>query len=190
AKTITMSLAIPCHDATDSILELICRAYSPGWLLLARWHLEMHSIDGYGRAKEELRRFLESGPPENDAASAWQMLGHACFQTGDSLGEIHAFVECAQLRNVPFYHLSNTANRINQLGKIYGLDVDPEQKRDLAERMAKILESRKNEAGADDFSRMAWLALYLDQEDKAREYVRSGLVLDPENLHLIRLSQR
>ncbi len=34
------------------VIESICRAYSPGWLLLARWHMEERTADGYRHAKE------------------------------------------------------------------------------------------------------------------------------------------
>jgi hypothetical protein len=73
-------------------LEMICRAYNPGWLLLARWHMEMRSPEGYENAKEELRRFLENDATSGEASEAWLLLGHASYQTGDALGEVHAFI--------------------------------------------------------------------------------------------------
>jgi hypothetical protein len=72
------------------ILEMICRAYNPGWLLLARWHMEMRSPVGYENAKEELRRFLENDATSEEASEAWLLLGHACYQTGDELGEVRS----------------------------------------------------------------------------------------------------
>jgi tetratricopeptide (TPR) repeat protein len=177
------------YETFGPILEMICRTYNPGWLMLARWHMEFRTTDGYCKAIEELRRFLENAPTGEEAARAWEMLGHACYQIGDSIGEIHAFVERAHLGNVDFYHLSNLANKINQLSKIHGAEVDREQKRDLAERLAAILHSRKDEADATDLSRMAWLAVYLGQTTRACEYVTSGKALDPDNYHLINLSR-
>ena len=35
-----------------SILEAICRAYNPGWLIVARWHMEQRTEEKYEMAKE------------------------------------------------------------------------------------------------------------------------------------------
>ncbi|HEY6340095.1 MAG TPA: NB-ARC domain-containing protein [Bryobacteraceae bacterium] len=165
------------------ILEMMCRAYNPGWLLLARWHMEMRSPEGYENAKQELRRFLENDATSDQASEAWQLLGHACYQTGDDLGEVHAFIERAQIKSVPFYDISNSANRLNELLRKRRLAIDSNEKKALAQRIASVLERRRDEASADDFSRMAWLALHLGQEARAREYAQAGLVLDPQNYH-------
>jgi len=177
------------YDSFAPVLEMICRAYNPGWLLLARWHMEQRSPDGFGRAKEELRRFLESGPPNIEAAEAWRLLGHACYQTGEALGEVHAFIERAQVSVVPFHDLSNTANTLNRFFSEHWLDIEKEQKRDLATRILTVLKARRTEAAADDLSRMAWLAKHCGQEALARDFVSAGLAMDAENYHLIKLAR-
>ncbi len=166
------------------------RAYNPGWLLLARWHMDTWSAAGYESAKIELNRFLENDPTVEDAAEAWQMLAHACYRTGDVLGEVHAFIERAQISSVPFHDISNTANRLNEVLRNHGLAIGKEQKLLLAHRIASALDKRKSEASADDFSRMAWLAIHLGQEVKALEYVESGLEKDPYNYHCRNLAER
>jgi len=177
-------------DEYASILEMICRAYYPGWLLLARWHVETGTVGGFEKAKECLRRFLEVDPVSSGAAEAWLLLAQACYRTGDAIGEIHAFIERAQISSVPFFDLSNAANRLNQLLResLYGLDRD--QKHHLAQRISAALDKRRSEADADDYSRMAWLAIHLDQEGTARDYVASGLALDKDNQHCQRLAER
>lgn len=178
------------YDAFSPILESICRAYNPGWLLIARWHMEQRSPEGYECAKEELRRFLENSPPGEEAAEAWRLLGHCCYQTDDSLGEVHAFVERAQSIPVPFHDLSNTANRLNLLLRDRGFEIDRDQKRDLASRILSVLNQRRAEAEPGDLSRMAWLAIHLGQDSVAIDYVRTGLTQDPDNHHLVKLSQK
>lgn len=178
------------YESFAPVLEAICRAYNPGWLLLARWHMENRTQEGYARAKEELRRFLENGPPNADAAEAWKLLGHACYRTEDALGEVHAFIERAQVSDVDFYDLSNTANRLNLFLRDHGLEIDREQKRDLASRIISVLKARRDEAGADDLSRMAWLAIHSGQEALAREFIEGGLAKDGGNYHLVKLAQR
>lgn len=178
------------YESFAPVLEAICRAYNPGWLLLARWHMEERTQEGYARAKEELRRFLENGPPNAEAAEAWKLLGHACYRTGDALGEVHAFIERAQVSDVDFYDLSNTANRLNLFLRDHGVDIDREQKRDLASRIISVLKARRDEAGAGDLSRMAWLAIHSGQEALAREFVEAGLAKESGNYHLVKLAQR
>ena len=108
----------------------------------------------------------------------------------DELGEIHAFSERAQLASIPFYDVSSTANRLNALLREHELDVDKEEKRHLAQRLLVVLEARRSEATADDFSRMAWLALHTEQQLKAGEFTRAGLQLEPDNPHCVGLKER
>lgn len=177
-------------DDYASIVEMICRAYTPGWLMLARWHLDTGTPDGCKKAKDELTRYLEQQPAAVSTAEAWRMLGNVCYRLDDKLGEIHAFIERAQLASVPFYDVSSTANRLNALLREQELDVDKEEKRHLAQRLLVVLEGRRNEATADDLSRMAWLALHIDQPLKAGQFVSSGLQLEPGNPHCIGLRER
>ena len=165
------------------VLEMICRSYNPGWLLLARWHMESGTQSGFEKAKEEVKRFLENKPVGDDVAEAWKMLGYACHLTNDALGEVHAFIERAQSGSVPFYDVSNTANLLNRLLRDRTLDIDKEEKHLLAQTLAAVLDKRRKEASADDLSRMAWLAFHLDREPKAREYAEAGLKMEPENNH-------
>lgn len=176
-------------DTFAPILEMICRNYNVGWLLLARWHMEARSTEGYKKAQSELRRFLENETGTADAADAWKLLAHACYQMGDALGEIHAFIERAQLASVPFNDVSNTASRLNELlREVVGIGKD--EKRALAQRLLLVMDRRLGEAEADDMSRMAWLAIQTGQEDKAREYASKGLTLEPDNFHCQNLMER
>lgn len=172
------------------ILEMICRSYGRGWLSLARWHLETGTTDNLEKAKAELTRYLEQQPAEMDAAEAWRLLGHACYRSGDKLGEIHAFIERAQLASVPYFDISNTANRLNAMLRESELVVDKDEKRHLALRLLGVLENRKSEASADDLSRMAWLAMHTDQQNKAIELTKAGLRLQPDNPHCLGLKDR
>jgi len=178
------------YESFEPVLEAICRSYNPGWLLLARWHMEEQTDQGYDLAKEKLRRFLENAPPANEATEAWDLLGQACYRTKDAFGEVHACVERAQISGLPFHELSRTANILNSYLREHGLDIDKEQKRDLTSRMISVLHARKDEADAMDLSRMAWLAIESGQESKARDYVQAGLNREPGNQHIAKLAQR
>lgn len=177
-------------DDYEQIVEMICRSYGRGWLSLARWHLEIGTLESIGKAKAELTRYLEQQPEEKDAADAWRLLGDACFKTEDRLGEIHAFIERAQLASVPFIEISGTANHLNAMLRDSALGVDKEEKSHLAKRLLSVLETRRVEASANDFSRMVWLALHTDQQFKAIEFTRAGLLLEPGNPHCLALKER
>jgi hypothetical protein len=172
------------------MVDMICRHYNPGWLILARWYAESNTAVGFDKAKEALRHFLENEPTGELAAGAWRSLAFYCYKTGDVLGEIHAFIERSQISSVPFYDLSNTANRLNQLLREHVLDVDREEKRIFAQRIFDALDCRRHEANSDDYSRMAWLAFHLKHEAKAREYAAAGLKLDPDNYHCQKLAEK
>lgn len=178
------------YESFAPILEAICRAYNPGWLLLARWHMEERTDASYERAKAELQRFLENGPPEIEAAEAWDLLGIACYRTGERLGEVHALIERAQLSDASIHELSTAANRLNAYLKDQGIAVDKEQRMGLAGRVVALFEAKRAEADAGDYSRMAWLAISSGQESLARDYVAKGLALDSDNVHIVKLSQR
>ena len=170
------------------IIEMVCRAYNPGWLLLAKWRLERGSDNDVREAIGNIQSFLqrdESGP---DSARAWYMLANAYYGRQDHMGEIHAYVERAQFESVPFYDVSNTANLLNR--RYAELTIEIDGKRQLAQRLLNRLEARITEAKADDFSRMAWLAMHLLQGDKARDFITKGLSLEPDNEHCLKIAGR
>jgi hypothetical protein len=68
--------------------------------------------------------------------------------------------------------------------------LDTDEKRILIRRLATVMSDRVSEADADDYSRLAWLNLHLNDEDRARDLTEEGLKLDGENLHLKRLAEK
>ena len=172
----------------EPILNMVCRAYNPGWLLLAQWHIERESEEDLGNAISKIESFLQSDPSDAGALEAWRILGYAYYKLGNVLGEVNAFVERAQFDSVAFNEVSRTANLLNS--KYQDLDMESEGKIMLARRLLDVLDRRQSEANADDLSRMAWLALHVRQDEKAKQYVRQGLEHDLENMHCLRIAER
>ena len=85
----------------EQILNMVCRAYNPGWLLLARWHLERNTERDFQEAIDNIQSFLQQDNNGPGSADAWQMLARAYYGKQDTLGEIHAYVERAQVSSVP-----------------------------------------------------------------------------------------
>ncbi|BDC85914.1 hypothetical protein NUITMVA2_12710 [Aeromonas caviae] len=171
------------------IIEIMCRAYPSGWLIVARWKMELRNQNGYELAKQALNRLLENSNDTFEISEGWRLLGHCCYQTGDTLGEVHAFTERAEFSHVPFYDLSNTANRFFSFIKD-SAESDRIQNNAMASKILQMMDNRVSEAEGTDLSRMAWLAIKSGQESVAIKYVKEGLEMEPENLHLIKLSQR
>lgn len=178
------------EDFTDyePILSMVCRTYNPGWLLLAQWRLERGSLCDVDAAISNINKFLESDPSGHGAPEAWQMLARAFYRKGDSLGEVHAYIQRAQIVSVPFHDVSNTANLLNR--RFGELDLETDVKRQLCQELLDVLVKRIAESGPNDLSRMAWLALHLNQSAKAQEFVNKGLELDNQNIHCLRLSTK
>ena len=173
--------------AYEPIVDMVCRAYTPGWLQMAEWRIERGSDSDLDSAILNVQAFLQGDQNGPGSADAWRLLANIYYMQGNLLGEVHAFVEQAQFGGVPFYDLSNTANLLNR--KYHELEFD-DGKLQLTQRLLDVMEARRQEAQPDDYSKMAWLALHLSQRDKAEEFAELGLEIDPENVHCQRIGTR
>ena len=173
----------------EPIIEMICRNFNRGWLAVARWYMEENTPSALEKAKGALRRFLEEDSSSEEAAEAWRNLAACCFKTNDTMGEIHAFIERSKIASVPFSDLSNTANRLNSLLRARALTVGADEQRILAGELLQALKQRRDEATADDYSRMTWLAIHVHDYVTASDFVRAGLMLEPENPYLLKLAE-
>ena len=171
----------------EHILDMVCRSFNPGRLQLAQWRIERDSDADLDAAIDYINSYIQNDTDGVELADAWRLLARAYYLNGNLMGEMHAWVERSQLEEVPFFDISRTANYINhkfnELEIRSGIDV-------LADQMLQIMDSRSEEASADDFSRMAWLAINTQQEARAKKLVERGLQKDTENLHCIRIANR
>jgi hypothetical protein len=69
-------------------------------------------------------------------------------------------------------------------------DIEPEQLKAFAKRLAAAMEARIAEANATDCSRLAWLHMLTGSQSRAYEVVQMGLSKDPENEHCQKLEGR
>jgi hypothetical protein len=118
------------------------------------------------------------------------MMSSLCSRSGDKKGQAHARLEQAKLIAPPFHELSNIALLINQFFREESGRIDPEERRHFASDLAQMMHERVGEANADDLSRMAWLSLNLQDEDRARAYVDRGLSMERYNAHCVNLAER
>jgi hypothetical protein len=173
------------------ILELVCRKYPPSWLYLASLYEESTEIeDRLEKSKQAVQSYLESPGDLSSQRRAWKMYQTLCVRTSDWLGEVHAIVEQSQLPGTSFQELSDNANRLNSLFTSELIAIDTFEKEALVSKLLDVIEKRAEEGDATDYSRIAWLALNIHDETKAKEYTERGLAIEPTNPHIQSLANR
>lgn len=171
------------------ILELVAQQSPEAWLGLASLYEEQGTSEGLKKAQECVRHFLESGSA-SESSFHWKRLADLSGQTGDLESTVHALIEMCERGRVPFSVISNAANKLNSLFSLQRLSLDSEEKRILVARLAKVMSSRMIEANADDYSRIAYLYLHLQDLSEAKRMTSEGMNLDGDNAHLNRLAHR
>jgi len=171
------------------IMEFVARSHSPAWLLLARIFEESDLEDRTERAKEALRQYLQVTPRSKEQKSAWEKLARLCSSTKDWTGEMHARVEMCGLPDALFADISNTANRLNGL-LVSEQFLAMDDKTALLQQLAKLMDSRVDEADATDCSRLAWLYRHLKNDERALELAELGLTKESYNHYCISLKTK
>ena len=171
------------------ILEFVAQHYPPAWLEIASLYERSVQLDRIDRAAAAVRRYLETEPDADSQRYAWRHLAELCQVAEDWSGELHARVELCLLPASDFDTITETANRLNGLLARQQF-FDTEEKRVLAQKLARTMEARLNEADATDHSRLAWLYLHLDDKSRAREVTQAGLRKEPGNEHCQKLLSR
>ena len=171
------------------IMEFMAAKFPPAWLLLSQIFERSGTDVQLSRAKDCIRRYLEQTARSEEQRAAWKKLTEYCYTTNDGVGEMQALVEMCELPHAPFADLSNAANRINSLFSFTQF-LDAHERTILTRRLAALMESRIVEANATDCSRLAWLCLRLQDEDKARQIVDRGLGLERTNEYCQKLKSK
>lgn len=178
------------REKYQHILDMICRNYPPGWVTVARWLSELGTPDALDEAASVLSKYLEDESDPHRSADGWKQLAAIYADRGDVFKEVHALIERVQTPDIPFADLINTAGRFNYVVGGPFPEIRADDKHGLAQRLLNALDPRINEAKADDLSRIAWVAIHLNQTARAQAYVDKGLALDAANHHCQRLDSR
>jgi hypothetical protein len=172
------------------MLEFIARRYYRAWWLLADLYEEVGQDTLYEKTKECLSRFLEAEVNSAERRAAWERMARLCKWTTDGVGEVNALVELCSVPNIEMTAISNAINRWNLLFKQQYLTITTDERVILGTRLLNLAEARLAEADATDFSRVAWLALALHDEERARGFTLEGLTIDPNNEYCAKLAQK
>jgi hypothetical protein len=172
------------------MMEFIAQRHRKAWLLLARVYEESGLPEGLERAKDCLRRFLETATEVEDQRLAWDRLSWLCRTSEDRTGEVHALVELCSLPGTQPKSISNALNRWNSLFKQQALNIAGDERQILGEKLLQLFETSSDSADATDLSRAAWLYIALHNESRARELVRRGLDMEPDNEYCQNLASK
>ena len=156
------------------ILEFIARRYYRGWWYLADLYEEVGQDSSYQKTKECLSRFLEAEVNAIERRRAWERMAQLCRRTGDGVAEVHALVELCSVPNIELPAISSAINRWNQLFKQQYLTITTDERVILGTRLLDLADARHGEGDATDFSRFAWLALALHDEERAKRFTLEG----------------
>ena len=161
------------------VIEFVSRRHPRAWLLLSDIYEEAGDPTSLELAKGVVRRYLQACDDEE----GWQKLVTLCRRTEDWNGEMHALLGLVEISQISFGVISASASRMNQLFRESRLELDSLEKRKMAERMLEVMEKRIDEGDATDCSRLAWLALHLQQEKRARSFAEKGLKREARNTY-------
>jgi hypothetical protein len=161
------------------VLELIARQYPLAWLMIADLWRESRDPDAASHMIEALTRYVESTAPGVHQKLAWERIALVHRQQTNWAGFVNAQIQIAELPEADLTMISASVNTFNSVS--YKLDAD--LRRSFAQRLATAMEPRIMDGDATDCSRLAWLLIRCENEDRALEVVNCGLKLDPNNEH-------
>ncbi len=170
-----------------AILEYIATIYPRAWLAIAGLRLENPQLGDAIASLDAVERYLQEAP---DDADAWRRLATSARDLDMHDREMNALYRLANLPGAPLESVSRAAACLSRHWVSGLTNVGLDEKRLMARRLAQLMSSKRSGANGTDFSRLAWLHLYLKEAHEARACVQEGLETDPGNTHLLKLEYR
>ncbi|MDO1451602.1 NB-ARC domain-containing protein [Rhodocytophaga aerolata] len=175
-------------DKYISILEFICRKYPIAWITLSSLYEEEFEFE---RAKEAIQNFIEAADDEKKI-EGWHRFTYLCILTNDWQGVVHAYAEVSEFPNITLSQIRGYVNQLMRIFKQFGDQIGIPEKEILIQRFADNISKRLEfgKGDSDDYSRLAWLYIHLNDRKKAREIVKNVLNNDPEHYHSLSLAKK
>lgn len=166
------------------VLQFIAEDYPAAWLTLAVIQEESGDLE---EATLSVNRYLEAKP---DDVSAWQQLTRLLARQREVWPELNALVQTASHASLPREDMSEIAYRANYLMSEHAGEIGYDERRAAARSLRRSFERYIESASATDLSRLAWLAMYDQDQTAAREWANEGLRRDPSNEHCRKLVEK
>lgn len=172
------------------MLQGLAYKYPKAWKMIAELYQE---YDDSKEAISAYKEYLKADIDEKEKPIIWEQIVSLCRKEEDWEGEGASIASLVQSPHATYEQISRSAQRINEYyyshNAILGSS-SKEIKQSFVEAVIKVMEKRQSEADANDFSRLAWLYLNLNNEVMAFKYANKGLELDPDNTHCQRLHDK
>ncbi len=168
------------------VLELIARHYPPTWLMIADLWSETNDEGAPSQRIDALTRYLEATTPGAHQQVGWERIAVIYRQKGEWTGFVNAQVQIAELPGADLAKISASVNTFNSVSQ----NLDSSSRRGFAERLARVMEPKIAGGDSTDCSRLAWLLIHCEREDRALEIVELGLSVDLHSEHCQRLKCR
>lgn len=159
------------------VLELIARYHPPTWLMIADLWRESPDASAGIRVIESLTRYVEATPPTLHQKLAWERMANIHRQQRNWADFVNAQVQIAELPGADLATISASVNTFNSVSH----NLDTEARRTFARRFARAMEHKIVDGDATDCSRLAWVFIRCDQEERALQIVDCGLRVDATN---------
>ena len=170
-----------------AILEYIGRQHAGTWLVLAQLYDEVMPDRYRPESQGFLRRYLMVTQDSSDKCGVWRQLAFSYRRSGNISGELHALNEMCKSSFVRYDQVSEAADQLNSAWATHRWN---SERIEMARTLVETLQRRVSEARPNDYSRIAWLCVHLNDLRQASRVVLDGLALDPSNEHLSRLASR
>lgn len=174
-------------DDARPMLEFIAGRYPSAWQMLATLFEQAGKLE---ESKTALRRYLETGLEEAESRAVWRAILDLCKRTGDKRGAAQAISESTAGANIPLFQLTKSAQELMELLQDAKQDIPESERFVLVSRLIKQFDAHIEQASATELSRLAWLLLHVNEDERAADVVRRGLNRDSQNVHLRRLANR
>lgn len=180
------------------LLEFLCRKYPYAWNFLYQLYIENNE---FIHAEEALREYLKTPLNSEERKYSLQRISSLYRHSYNWFGEVNALTELCLLPNATIEEISDTANVINNYvfrddSHVPRLILDDEIKESLINKVAEVMDKKITSSHyltpitATDYSRLAWLYMHLQDQDKAKEAVEKGLAKDFNNPHCVKLARK
>ncbi|MBU1985582.1 hypothetical protein KJ815_14400 [bacterium] len=178
-------------DAYESLISYIGKRYPEAWTWAADLYSATGDAEGRTRAIKALTSLLESEPAPAIRITTWRRIAELAKLNGDPATELNAWMQVIGVGNTSLRDISDAANALNSMYRIYRNQLDRELLDLACERATTALAPHADsDANATDLSRLAWLYLNRGQQEKAKSVTLLGIEIDPINIHLLNLKVR
>lgn len=171
-------------DIELSVLQFISEDYPAAWLTLANIQEDSGHLSD---ATLSVNRYLERDP---DDIAAWQELTRLLRRQDEVWPELNALVQTASHAKLPRADMSEIAYRANYLMAERAAEIGYDERRAAARSLRRSFERYVDSASATDLSRLAWLAMYDQDQAAALKWASEGLARDPSNEHCRNLVEK